>query len=138
MMFAYFSSVSQTLAVVLGAPLRFGARQIIGKTAGRDGSARPRHQVLVVIEIDDRQQRAAERLAGTEQVMQIGAGKVARGWAAALRVERPRILGMVRVLDVDRTEARERQSVTAVARRHDAIEHVDAAGDGLENVGRRA
>jgi len=68
-------------------------------------------------------------------VVQIGAGKVARRRAAALCIERPRIGGVVGVLDIDRAETRKCQSMAAVARRHDAIEHVDAAGDRFEQIG---
>ena len=44
----------------------------------------------------------------------------------------------MRVLDIDRTEAGESEAVSAVAGRHHAIEHVDAAGDRFEKIGGRA
>src|SRR5690242_16133251 len=91
--------------IAFGGPLLFGLGREIGEAAGGDGGARACHQVLVIEEIDDRKKRAAERLAAAEQMMQISAGEIARGRAAALRIERTRILGVMRVLDVDRPEA---------------------------------
>src|SRR6516164_2850804 len=108
------------------------------ETAGGDRSARPRHQILIVVEVDDGQEHAAERLAAAKEVMQIGAGKVARGRAAAFRIERPRIAGVTSVPDVDRPEAREGEAVAAIARGQHAIEHVDAACDRLEKIVGRA
>ena len=70
--------------------------------------------------------------------MQIGARKIPRRRATTLRVERLGIVGMARVLDVDRAEAGESNAVAAIARRQHTIEHVDAASDGFEEIGRRA
>ena len=96
-------------------------------------------EVLIVEQaIDDRQQRAAERLPTAKQVVQIGARIIPRRRAAALHIERPRILGVAGVLDVDRPEACERQTVTAITGGHHAIEHIDAARDGLQDVVRGA
>src|SRR5690349_16241402 len=70
--------------------------------------------------------------------MQVGARKLPRRRTAALRVERTRIVGMPGVFDVDRAEAGESKSMAAVARGQDAVEHVDAAGNRLENIRWRA
>src|ERR1044071_282984 len=88
-------------------PLGFDLRAVIGQTALRDGCAGAAGQVLVVEQVDDREQRAAERFIGLEQVVQVSAGKFARGGTAALRIERARIVDVARVLDIDRAEAGE-------------------------------
>src|ERR1700728_2224631 len=117
-------------SIALRRPFLGRLRDIIGKLSRRYGSPRPRHQVLVVEQINDRQQRTAKRFAGFEQVMQIGTREIARGRAAALGIERARIAGVLRILDVDGAETGESKAVAAVAGRQDAIEHVDAAANG--------
>jgi len=46
-------------------------RDIVGKSSCCYGRARTRHQVLVVVEIDHGQKRAAERFTGLKQMMQV-------------------------------------------------------------------
>ena len=70
--------------------------------------------------------------------MQIGARIVSRSGAVRLRIERARIVGVLRILQVHATEARIGKAVAPRARRHDAIEHVDAARDALQDVVGRA
>ena len=70
--------------------------------------------------------------------MQIGTGKLAAGVAAATGVERAGIELVAGVLDLDVAEAREQVAVAGVARRHHAVEHVDAGLDRADEVFRRA
>ena len=70
--------------------------------------------------------------------MQVGARIVARGRAVAFRVERGRIVGVPGVAQVDGPAPRVGETVAPVARRQDAVEHVDAAPDRLDEVLRRA
>src|SRR5688500_14111717 len=63
---------------------------------------------------------------------------VAAGIAPARRIERAVVLRVTRILDVDAPFAGEELAVAGVARRHDAVEHVDAAGDALDEVLRGA
>ena len=96
------------------------------------------HQALVIGDVDFRQQHRPQRLARPDKVMQVGARITARRWPRALFVERPWIVSMSGVAQIDLAEPRIRHPVTAVARRHHAIEHVDAARDGLQNIFGRA
>ena len=66
-----------------------------------DRSADAGHQVLVVAQIVPGDQHHAQDLVGADQVVQIGAGIVARGRAAAFLVERPVVLGVAGVPQVD-------------------------------------
>src|SRR5688500_5411423 len=72
------------------------------------------------------------------QVPEIRARMVAAGVAGAGRIERPIVLGVTRVLDVDPPLAGEELAVACVPRGHHAVEHVDAAGDTFHQVFRRA
>ena len=83
-------------------------------------------------------EHAAQRLVGAYEVMQIGAGVIARGRAVGLFVERAHILGMAGIADIDLAAAREGQTMTAGTRRHHAVEHVDAARHRFQNIVRRA
>ena len=64
---------------------RFGFE--IGETPGRDRRAHAGHQLLVIGEIDGRQQHLAEDFVGLDQMMQIGAGigRAPPGMRAVLR-----------------------------------------------------
>ena len=67
---------------------------------------------------------------------QIGPRKVPAGVAAARRIDRAVVLGKLRVLDVERALAGEELAVPGVPGRQHAVEHVDAAGHGLDEVER--
>ena len=75
----------------------------------------------------DRVQLRAEDFADAEQVVQVGAAEVPARVAVAGFVERTRIVLVVRVLDADVAVACKQVAVTRVARRHDAVEHIDTA-----------
>ena len=89
---------------------------------------------MVIGEVDRREQDRAEHLVGLDEVVEIGARIVARGGAGTRLVDRARVVGVARVLEVDRPEAGEGEPVPAVARRQDAVEHVDAACHRLDDV----
>ncbi len=71
-------------------------------------------------------------------MVQVGARIIARRRTRALRIERRRIVRVHRVAQVDRPAPRIGEPVPPVARRQHAIEHVDAAPHGLDQVQRRA
>ena len=77
-------------------------------------------------------------LAGQVEMPEIGTRMVAAGVAPARPIEGSIVLGIAGVLDVDAALAGEQLPVARVARRHDAVEHVDAPGNGLDEVERRA
>ena len=70
--------------------------------------------------------------------MQVGAAVMAAGGAGALLVDRPRVVAMARVAQVELAAAGESLRGAAAARRHHAVEHVDAAFHGADDVGRPA
>ncbi len=102
------------------------ARNPLGERAGDDGFAQFAHQHLVVVQVVDRVELRTENLADAVQMMQVGAREIAAGIARAGFVERARIVLVLRVLDLDVAEARKQVAVARVARRHHAVEHVDA------------
>src|SRR5712675_3505051 len=101
-----------------GAELRQGARS----DAGTDLA----HQIEVEMQVMNRAEPHAEDLAAAVQVPQIGARIALAGAAAAVRVQRPGVLLVAGVADVDDALGGEQVSVAGVARWHDAIEQIDA------------
>src|SRR5690606_4153548 len=79
----------------------------------------------------------AEDLVALLQMAQIGARVVAARVAVAARIDRTRIRTEAAVADIDHAFAREQLAIARVARRNDAVEHVDAAGDGGDEIARR-
>ena len=71
-------------------------------------------------------------------MVEVGEGVDAVGLGVTLRVDGVEAGFPLFVFDVDGAFSGEQQSVTAVAGGHDAVEHVDAALDGLEEVLRGA
>src|SRR5665213_2505822 len=90
-----------------------------------DSCARSGHEILIIREIDRRQQNSSEHFVGFAEVMEIGARIGARRRMRTLHVERPGIVGMTRVCQIDRPEAGECRAVAAIARWHHTIEHVN-------------
>src|SRR5688572_11187531 len=83
-------------------------------------------------QIVQRQQAVHEKLARREQVAQIRPREEPARLAAALGVERCCVAGEPRVADRDGPIPGERLAVARIARRHDAVEHVHAAGHALD------
>src|SRR5581483_2380759 len=65
-----------------------------GEAARGNGVAHPGHQLLVVGEIDGREQHPGERLIGLDEMMQVRARICACRRMRALGVERPRVRSM--------------------------------------------
>src|SRR5207248_11063226 len=70
--------------------------------------------------------------------MQIGTRIFRHGRTCAFGIERRWVVGIFGVAQIDPAEAREGLTMAAGTRRHDAIEHVDAARRRFENVLGRA
>src|SRR5712691_6111449 len=94
----------------------------------------PPHGVKVKVEVMQRVKGCRVHLAGEEEMPQIRARGGAAGVAVACRIRRAVVLGVARVLDVDAALAGEELAVPAVARRQDAVEHVDAARHRLDQI----
>ena len=77
------------------------------KSTGFDRGAYFTHQLLVIMQVVYRVQARAEYLADAVQVMQVGAGEIAAGVAAALLVQRTRVQAVLRILDLDVAETGE-------------------------------
>src|SRR5262245_12295765 len=120
------------------APLCHKAITMVDEAAFGNGLTDPGHQLLIIGEIGDGQEHHAEDLAGLDQMVEIGSRKVRGGGACACLVERPRIVGMPGIAEIEPAEAGEGLAVPARARRHHAVEHVDAARHRLDDVERRA
>ena len=82
------------------------------------------------------EQDRPQHLAGLEQVVQVGAAEAAAGRAGAIRIERPVRFGMAGVADVQLAAGHEGLARASGAGRQHAIEHIDAPGDGADDVRR--
>src|SRR4030095_1194480 len=76
-------------------------------------------------------------LAGKVEMSEIGTRMVSTRVAPARRIEGSIVLGITGVPDVEAAFAGEQLTVARVTRRHDAVEHVDAPGNALDEVFRR-
>ena len=81
------------------------------------------------------QQHAPEDLAGAAQMVEIGAAIAGASRAKAFRVERRRVVGVAGVAQIDGALAGKGLGGAARARRQHAIEHVDAAQHGADQIG---
>ena len=113
-------------------------RNEIRKNTRFDRGADFAHQLLVVMQVVDGIEARTEYLVEAVQMVQVGAGEVAAGVAGALLVQRTHVHPVLRILDLDVAEAGEQHAVARIARRHHAVEHVDALRDRLHDVFRRA
>src|SRR5690606_16766026 len=117
------------------APTRSEGVAEAGERALPDRLAHARHQRLVVPEVVQGAQDRRQHLVAAVQVAQVGAAvAIAAGMAAAALLDRARVLLVLRVADADGAGRSEVVAVARVAGRHDAIEHVDAARDRLDQV----
>src|ERR1035438_173793 len=87
------------------------------------------HQLDIEMQVVQARQHRRQHLAAAVEVMQVGARETRAGWAGASRIERRFVFLVAGVADAQVAEAGEQVPVPGVARRHDAIEHVDAGGD---------
>src|SRR5690606_39065610 len=88
------------------------------------------HQGLVIKKIMYRVEAGRQNLAALVQVPQIGAAVVPAGIAAAVRVQRSRVVSVARIADTHEPFARIQEPGAGVTRRQNAIEHVDAPSHG--------
>ena len=126
--------VVEVALLELPAPLRVEGGERVVQDALPDLAHEPVVEVQVVLP----QQLPAQRLVRLRQVVEIGARVVLAGRAGAARVER-----LVRVLvhapaQLQVAPRGEDPAALAEGRRQDAVEHVEAAVHGLEQVERRA
>ena len=90
--------------------------------------------VKIEVQVVDGVEDGRGDLVALEEVAEVGPGEVAAGVAGAGLVERPLVPGVLPVLDGHPAAAREQGAVAGVARRQDAVEEIDAPGDGLDDV----
>src|ERR671935_2035611 len=84
------------------------------------------------------QKYQAEELLLVDQMAYVSTAEPAAGRAGAVLVERARIAREAGVAEIEATFPRERGARPPEACREDAVEHVDPAGDDLEDAGRVA
>ena len=106
--------------------------------AGLDGGPRVPHQLQVVVEVVNRQQPRAQRLAALHEVVQVGAGEAAAGGARASGVEGRVDIAVHAARDPHAPGGREGGALPRQASRQHAVEHVDPAPHRHQQVGRRA
>ena len=81
-----------------------------------------------------RQQHRAEDFLRSEQMMNVRARIVAARGAVALRINRRIVLLVTRVAHIQNAVARESLRRSARTRRHDAVEHINAAQNRPDDV----
>ena len=86
-------------------------------------------------EVVDGANLQGEQLLRLIEVVEIGACVGLVDVACAAGVDGREVVGPLGVAHVERALGGEEHGVAAVARRHDAVEHVDAEADGFEDVG---
>ncbi len=92
-----------------------------------NGTAQTCHKPLIMPQVMDGIEHAAEHFAALVQVMQIGAGEVLTGVAITGRIQRRLIVAMYRVADLDHSRLGKQVTVARIAAGHHAVEHVHAA-----------
>ena len=90
--------------------------------------------VKVKVQVMQRVKGRRVDFAYSKQVPQIRPGTGPAGIAIARRIRRPIILGVPRILNIDRPFAGEQLSVSGVPRGQHAVEEVDTARHGLYKV----
>src|SRR3569623_2755775 len=99
-----------------------------------DGLAQLAHQGLKVVQIVYGVEARAEDLVALIEVALFGTTVVTAGVAATVFIERTRVVALARVADAALARAQGQMAVARVARGPHAIEHVDAASHGLDDV----
>src|SRR5215467_5380360 len=110
------------------------SREPVLETSPRDRLAQLAHEGLVVVQVVQGIEARAQDLVDLLQMVQVAPGETRAGVAAAGLVERPRVVAVARVADLDVAEAGEEPAVPRVARRQHAVEHVDPGRHGLGDV----
>src|SRR5712691_3361812 len=110
----------------------------IGKLPLCNRVAQLAHERLVVVQVVQGIEPRAEDLVHPLQVMQVAAREMGAGVAGAGAVQRPRVVAVAGVADLDVAVAGEEPAVAGVSRGKDAVEHVDSGRDRLDDVLGRA
>ena len=76
-------------------------------------------------------------LVSADEVVQVSQAVLLVDEGRTLGIDRAELLRPLRVADIDRAVAREELAVAPVAGRHDAVKHIDTAGNVLQQVDRR-
>src|SRR5437899_1987879 len=97
----------------------------VGKLSFCDRAAQLAHERLVVVQVVQGIEPRAEDLVHLLQVMQVAAREMCAGVAGAGAVQRPRVVAVAGVADLDVAVAGEEPAVAGVSRGKDAVEHVD-------------
>ena len=129
------------------AKFKFKAQPSCAKQPSRNAAQRPRfnrracigHEVQQDGEVVVREQPRAQHLVGAEQVREIGA-RERRADRCSRSAESSGAKSRVNggIADVEFARARHRAAVASAARRIDAVEHVDAAVDRVDQIADRA
>ena len=109
----------------------------VHKAVGGDRFSGLPHQMLVVVQVVQRQQDGAKHLVGFEKMAKIRSAQVSvRARQASLK--RLRITLVAQVSQFQLALIRERGGIATISSRHYAIEHVDASPNTLQQILRRA
>src|SRR5215467_4211367 len=102
--------------------------------SGGDGGAQRAHQPNIEVQVMDGVEAGSEDLVAAVKMPQVGAAEVTAGVAVAGSVHGSEIVGEGAVADVDDARRSEQVAVAGVPCRHYAVEHVDAAQHGGDDV----
>ena len=100
-----------------------------GECAGIDGFTRFPHQLLIKRDVVNRKQRISEHFTSFNQMAQIRSAEVPARIALTILIKWFCVESVLRVADFDLAVPRERLPVPRIARRDDAVEHVNATSD---------
>ena len=99
-----------------------------------EGGAHLLHEGHEAVHVVEGEQALAEDFADGEQVAHVGPGEVPAAVAVASLLDGGEVPGKAAGLDLERAVPRERGTVARMAGGHDAVEHVDPARDGLDDL----
>ena len=105
-----------------------------GKRARRNRAAHAVHNVLEILQVVPCQQHARDHFLRTENVVQIGARVFGTGGAAAIFIQRARIIRVAGVLDVQHTAARKYLARPARTAGQYTVHHVDPSFYGAHDI----
>lgn len=92
------------------------------------------HKTHEAVDIVDREEANAEDFAGMEEMPHVGAGKIPATIAGATLFHGAKIIGVATGLDGNGAVAGKGGAVAGMARRHDAVEHIDSAGNAFDDL----
>src|SRR5688572_2696587 len=113
-------------------------RHETGELSPLDRATQFPHQFQKVIEVVPGIEPRAENFVHLLKMVQIRAAEVTAGVASTRFIERPQVVPVAGVPELDRAMAREDPAVARVAGGQHAIEHIDACGDRFDDILGRA